>query len=135
MNERSIAIYARSAVHNPEAIENQVQDCLAYASRLWPEQEIRVFSDQQSSGHDRPAYAHLMDAIEHQEIGAVVVRDQARIARQPEAWFGFVDTCIFNGTAFHTLRWGEVDLIGEARLRDLLVMLGKAERQAKRRQR
>jgi hypothetical protein len=84
MNQKNTAIYCRSALYDEIAVARQEAQCREYAHTLdIADAGIAVYRDCGTSGAtlDRPAMNALTADIKAGNIGTVITRDTARVAR------------------------------------------------------
>ena len=85
MKNPNVAVYSRIANTNDELIGRQENSLLQYArlNGIAEDSDCVCFRDNGVSGitMDRPGLKKLMAAIRDGEVGAVIVKDSSRIAR------------------------------------------------------
>lgn len=111
---RYVALYCRISKDKSGRMEGvQLQEGWGreYAARTWPGVPIKVFTDNNLSGHDesRPGYIELCRAIDRGEIAHLWAVEQSRFARNEQMWFGLEGRLINAGIKeVHVQRGGPI---------------------------
>lgn len=112
----SKAIYTRIS-SDPEGlrlgVERQREDCYALAERLWPNEQVIYYEDNDTSawsGKPRPQYEEMLEDIASGVLDGLVVYNLDRLHRHPRELEAFIDLCQrVRLTDLHTVA-GDVDL-------------------------
>lgn len=93
--QRRAIVYRRSAVCSPASLDLQIAQRDIAIGWGWPIDAITIIDDDGARGLDvnRPGYQRLIQLIEAEQVGLVLVTDFSRLSRSPVEGERFFALC------------------------------------------